>query len=584
MYSTPTERLRKALAIPIAVAIVLAIAAFPALGEKGDNPGRGSGEGREQPTIRSECDPCALGQDIRFSGEGYDPRKSQVMIDLAGVGAFAEISADGTISFSWSQFSGAGQHAINVYVKRNRSKSDLVASMTLTLVEPSGGDVFSTTTAVVSETTTTVNPTTTTTDSTSASSTTTTEASATSTVPPTTTTAPQTSTTLSPSRQPRVLVFDETTTITNETITLRPGDRIELLNGARLIFGEGATLDAQGSDTWSWTWDGENAESISYNAERDVQIKGQGHLMWMAGSLPATLRNVEVDVQPDLALGHYPLHWHRVGDDSRGTIVENVIVKNSTNRAFVPHASHGIAFRDVAAINTVDSAFWWDPPGTTNCDSAWRRFCTADNSDDTTVSRLLVSGVVPPGDSRGFRLAGVELGAGSGNAIVDSVVVDIKPNAVKDCAAYQWPESANRNEGGNTWVFRQNFGESSCHGIFVWQNDSSAHVIDGFSGGGIDHGAYANAYLYRNVSVPYVEVHAEGWRIEDSVIGTVLGRTHQSSGRVDFARVRVGSVVVDDAGGEAIDYVFSDSDVSCADIVWKSTAGSRVIIDGMVCP
>ena len=39
----------------------------------------------------------------------------------------------------------------------------------------------------------------------------------------------------------------------------------------------------------------------------------------------------------------------RIGDDSRGTLVEGVVVNNSTNRGFVPHASHDIAFDHLLA-------------------------------------------------------------------------------------------------------------------------------------------------------------------------------------------------------------------------------------------
>ena len=52
---------------------------------------------------------------------------------------------------------------------------------------------------------------------------------------------------------------------------------------------------------------------------------------------------------------------------------------------------------------------------------------------------------------------------------------------------------------------------NAAHGIFVWQNTSQVHLIDGFTAyfnekAGISHGAYTNIYQYRNLVLVENEV------------------------------------------------------------------------------
>ena len=179
------------------------------------------------------------------------------------------------------------------------------------------------------------------------------------------------------------------------------------------------------------------------------------------------------------------------------------------------------------------------------------------------------------------------MGAGSGNVVRNSAAINMNPSHVKDCSGFGWSEGANQNVGGNVWTFKNNFSQSpsGCHGVFVWQNDGNNHIIDGFAGGGIDHGAYGNNYEYRNVDVPYVEIHAVGWSMSDSRVGQAFGMNHQFSGTVTFTNVTFDSFTVNDGGGpQAATYVLNGSNLTCSDIVYESVApGSRVVIDGKNC-
>lgn len=397
----------------------------------------------------------------------------------------------------------------------------------------------------------------------------------------TTTTAPKPTTTTeapapSASGGSTHLVIDRDRVVMN-ALVLRPGDTIEFRNGARLIFENGGYADWQGTPTSTWSNDGK-----TMNLERDIEVFGEGHVMFHATSKPSTIRFVEFDLQPKQELGHYPLHWHLVGDDSRGTLVEGTVIKNSTNRAYVPHGSHGITFRDTIAHNIQGSAYWWDPP-------VFQGGPDENNSDDIVLDRALAHTVTNHfEDSRGFRLAAFTMSAGRGNVVKDSVARNIEPSHRKDCAGFGWPELSHLQE--RVWTFENNATfESDCHGTFVWQNGREVtHVIDGFRGDAISHGAYSNDYVYRNVDVEGVIAHAVGWSVSGGNVGDVWGDRSQFDGSVRFSNVTVDSITIDNAsngGVQPVDYVFENvKGVSCGDVVWKNvTSGTTVTINGTSC-
>jgi hypothetical protein len=363
-------------------------------------------------------------------------------------------------------------------------------------------------------------------------------------------------------------------------LVARPGVRVEG-NGYELLLTNGARADIQGTPTSTWSDQGR-----VQNLDRDVVFNNLSRIMFHMGAGPSTLKYFTVSNSGASETGHYPLHWHLNGDTTRGTIVEGVVVLNGRHHAFVPHGSHGITFKETIAKNTAGDPYWWDDPGSNEqCD--FQKFCTLDNSNDIVYDHALADGVTNgPNDDRGFRLSGFSLVAGSGNVVRDSAAININASHVKDCSGFSWSEGSNQNVGGNVWLFENNysFSPSGCHGIFVWQNDNNTHVIEGFSGGGIDHGAYDNEYVYRNVDVPYTEIHSVGWFMEDSHAGDLIARDHVSSGTVTFNNVTFDSFTVADGAKEPATYLLNGTNISCGDIVYESVApGSIVVIDGQEC-
>ena len=377
------------------------------------------------------------------------------------------------------------------------------------------------------------------------------------------------------------------------TLVARPGVTVNG-NGFQIMFMDGGKADFQGSKTSTWSGNGSNA-----NLSRDVTFKNMRRIMFHQGAGKSTLKHFSVYDSGTSALGDYPIHFHLNGNSTRGTIVEGVVVVNGKHHAFVPHGSHGITFKDTIAKNIAGDAYWWDAPGT-NESCKFQKDCTLDNSNDITYDHALADGVTTGPGSSGFRLTGFLLGAGSGNVVRNSAAINIRPSDTKDCSGFHWPERANQNVGGNSWVFQSNYsfsgasgpsgpgGPEACHGIFVWQNDFNNHVIDGFTGAGVEHGAYTNRYTYRRVEVSYLEIHAIGWEMFDSSVGDILVHKHVSDGEVRLTNVQIDSIIMDDApSGSAtapISLIINGTNASCDDVIWVDAhPESKVIIDGRDC-
>lgn len=188
-------------------------------------------------------------------------------------------------------------------------------------------------------------------------------------------------------------------------------------------------------------------------------------------------------------LGRYGLHFHVVGDNARGSLVEGVVVRDTGHHAFVPHASNGVTLRNCIAHDVMEEAYWWDP-GAGNA------------TDDVLYDRCVASAVRTDPDFRGFRLAGFWLGHGDGNRLRDCVAVGV--SGAVTSSGFVWPENASGSREVGVWGFQDCVAHNNkMNGIFIWQNDSNHHRIDGFIGfhngqAGIDHGAYANVYEFKD--------------------------------------------------------------------------------------
>ena len=265
-------------------------------------------------------------------------------------------------------------------------------------------------------------------------------------------------------------------------------------------------------DTWTGSWsdvspstsvlsNGLVVKAEVANLSQDIVFRNLSRIIFQDGAGPSVIKFVTVVNSGDAGsdgtlLGMYPLHWHVNHETTRGTFVEGVTVVNGGRHAFVPHGSDGITFTDVAAINTIATAYWWDKPSEGD---------RTNNSQDIVFQHALSLGVENLPNLIGTRrMSGFQLGAGLNLTCIDCHSSGVKGR--KDASGFIWPEftgGGDNNEG--VWDFRDAVGHNNLvHGIFVWQNTRRSHTVfdtllyrNGNSG--IDHGAYHNMYLYQNI-------------------------------------------------------------------------------------
>ena len=270
--------------------------------------------------------------------------------------------------------------------------------------------------------------------------------------------------------------------------------------------------------------------------------------------------------------GRYGLHFHLLGDSSRGTVVEGVVVRDAGNHAFVPHGSHGITFRGCISHDTWEDAYWWDGPADTRTPQG--------PSDDILYESCVASRTVREPNPRAYRLTGFSLGAGTGGTARDCVAVGVQ--GATGASGFEWPETS---EG--VWTFERCLAHNNLRdGIFVWLNARYHHVVTGFvgyhnGGWGIEHGAYLNDFDY-TASVLYgngaggVSLHALGRErgtVFDGLLIDAAGQSdhavsterHQLAGEsVTFSRCRLtgyrkaGIALRADADGQPDDLVVLD--------------------------
>jgi hypothetical protein len=186
------------------------------------------------------------------------------------------------------------------------------------------------------------------------------------------------------------------------------------------------------------------------------------------------------DTEP--VLSRYPVHFHHCHDGSRGSIVEGCVVRDSS-RAFVPHASTGITFRDCVAFGITDDAYWWDD---------------AEETDDLVWDHCAAFDVRSDPETRGMP-AGFVLGVGRRLVVRDCAAAAVRGG--EHSSGFQWPAFAN-HAAHNVWessdLVAHNCGGD---GVYVWQDDDHRHHVERLvsyrnSGSGLVHGARRNAYRY----------------------------------------------------------------------------------------
>jgi hypothetical protein len=313
------------------------------------------------------------------------------------------------------------------------------------------------------------------------------------------------------------------------------------------------------------------------NLTRNVRIEGteDGYThVFIRSTQPQTIRYAALRyVGPTFgesdATGRYGMHIHMAGDGSRGSMIEGVVIRDAGNHAFVPHASHGITYRDTIAFNVLNEAYWWDEPPEPDGDDS----DPVNNTNDLIWDRAVAAMVDLGTAGNRFRLAGFYLGNGENLTLTNSVAVGVQGESGGDRSGFIWPESSE-----SVWLFENNIAHNNdANGIFVWQNNSDRHDVGPFTayyngGAGVNHGAYENSYQYSDLTLLAnglgVLSHAFGTESEgtDTQVwsnivteGSILEideHATESEVPVRFVDCDFSQVVVADEEGEPSEYDF----------------------------
>jgi len=186
--------------------------------------------------------------------------------------------------------------------------------------------------------------------------------------------------------------------------------------------------------------------------------------------------------------GRQSLHLHRNGDASRGSLIEGVVARDSGGMGFDVHDSHGVTVRGAITYNTNENGIGWT---------------SQERSDDTLIEDSVFAKQIPVPNFRGYRLAGISLPPGTGNMIRRSVAVGSMGNST--AAGVVWPETTGGLNLPGVWTSEDIVSHNNKrNGVFVWQNSDGDHLVDRFvcynnGGAGVEHGAYLNPYIYRDL-------------------------------------------------------------------------------------
>lgn len=226
------------------------------------------------------------------------------------------------------------------------------------------------------------------------------------------------------------------------------------------------------------------------NVSRDIEIVG-GHIH-ISSSVPQTIEYVTLRTtgvlkplleEAGATTGRYSLHFHFMGDGSKGTLVRGVASIGAKTRVFVPHSSNGITFEDNVAVNSGAEVFWWD---------------AYDRSDDITVNRLGALGVFTARTTLGStpRFNAIVLQGGERISMTNSFAAGARGGS--SSVGFGWPSNAD-NGGNAVWTFERNVAHNNeGAGNRLWFNDQDNHVqrdIVTYNNGGrgAENGAYASS-------------------------------------------------------------------------------------------
>jgi hypothetical protein len=318
------------------------------------------------------------------------------------------------------------------------------------------------------------------------------------------------------------------------------------------------------------TWHAE-ALNLTRNTIIEGTAQGRAHVMILS-SRPQSLAYVELPHmgpqepnpespdEPDIGvLGRYGVHFHMVGDGSRGSVVAGAVARDGGNHAFVAHLSNGVTFRDCIAHDMVEDAFWWDFGPDEDA--------SAVPSHDITYERC-VAHLIHHGSDK-FDLAGFVLGAGDGNAVRGCVAIGIL-GATESAAGFAWPAAS--NDERYAWVFEDSVAHNCANSaLYFWQNEVPHSIVDRFTGYHCGHGIFAGSY---SNLVSYRDCTVYACRESGLVINAVPGSPRRGDETITFEGMYVDQQGLTDHAVDITEHIV-DSDRETALTGCTFAGGSR---------
>ncbi len=193
-------------------------------------------------------------------------------------------------------------------------------------------------------------------------------------------------------------------------------------------------------------------------------------------------------------LGRYALHYHRLGNGSRGMQVRGVSWFQSGFRCTNIHESNGMTVEDTVCVNPGNGAAHFvevDEP-TQQADSVFvhnlvtnttpQHFSDRNNSSLTGERLRKATGFWPGASEHEAHLGNVSAGPSLDKA---------------DATGYHWPEDHTSTNGTIARVFVANEAHSHTFvGFHSWQNKDRGHDLVGISAWGNSDGFLQGAYIF----------------------------------------------------------------------------------------
>ena len=179
----------------------------------------------------------------------------------------------------------------------------------------------------------------------------------------------------------------------------------EVGNLSRNVRIEGTTTPRPFENDWE-DRDRHNGNSHILIHSTKTQMISNAQLRYMgSGGVDEAIK------QPNFKLGRYAIHMHMMGEASRGSVIDGVVVRDANFHSFVTHASNGVTLRNNIAYKVKSAAFWWDP----------HDLDKNSDSHDIVWDHNLVANTTPRHYGMSFFLLG-----GVGNKAINNVAVGIQ--------------------------------------------------------------------------------------------------------------------------------------------------------------